>query len=518
MIYLVISVGIILLILFVVFFLLKSKSRLQKKAKKYEKEGNFSEAYFVYEELLSVDPSNLEARWRLALMALAKGAVPRAINEMQSLLARKQYPVGVSEYQIRYALSKAYYSIESLTNSFVEAYKALKINPGHPESNLMMGLLYAGQQKNAEALKYLKTAVALKSNFNEALYYLGLLHADMGDSQAAIEALEKVSRQSESRPEANLYLGIFYKDRKMFPDAIRKLQKLIRNTTNPKYRVEGHRLLGLCYKEKGLIDDAITSYEVAVKEAGHSGHSEKQKNMMYDLGMAYTKKGQGDKAMAVWGELKNVDSSYKDVKELLIKGEKGFDGKAFEHALQSWERLTDKEGQRIKGTGILKSSKRFDVDRVVSELGGAIDTSGGDPSRAKRPVLENFLELNNKQFSIVSQRILKVLGFTIVKSMTSKEDSDFEEGKAVAFIANRIHNKTRKNTTYLVQIRRWRENVGPIPIGNCLDMMDESKINNGVLLVTSSFTEAALTAAQRDGRMQLIDRTGLLKVLRKIMK
>ena len=518
MLYLGIGAVVLIGLLFIFFILLKSKSRLEKKAGKLEREGKFSEAYFVYEDLLSADPSNLQARWRLAAMAMAKGAVPRAVNELQAILARKEYPDRVHEYHVRYTLGKAYLSLGSLTSACAEIYKALKINPGHPESNMLMGLLYAGQQKNQEALRFLKTAVGLKTDFGEAYYYLGLLNAETGDSQAAIEALEKASRYSASKPEADLYLGMFYKDRKMFPDAIRKLQKLIRNSENPRLRVEAHRLLGLCYKEKGLIDDAITSYEVAAEEAVHAGHTEKRKNILYDLGMAYTKKGLGDKAMAVWGDLKSQDSSYKDVNELLLKGEKGFDGKAFEHALQSWERITDKEGQRMKGAGLLKSSKRFDIDRVVRELGGAVEPGAGDPARSSKPLIERFLELNNKQFFIAGQKLLKILGFTLLKSLKSREESDFEEGKALAFAASRIHPKTRKKTIYLVQIRRFRENVGPIPVGNCLDMMDESKIDNGILFITSSYSEAALNAAKRDGRLQLVDRSGLIRVLRKFLK
>jgi HJR/Mrr/RecB family endonuclease len=100
----------------------------------------------------------------------------------------------------------------------------------------------------------------------------------------------------------------------------------------------------------------------------------------------------------------------------------------------------------------------------------------------------------------------------------SDADPDYDEGKAVAFVASRVHPRSKKNVTYLVQIRRFRENVGPIPVGNCLDMMQELSLENSIFFVSSSFTEAALNIVQRDNRVQLIDRTGLVKVLRKIIK
>lgn len=499
-------------------FLHKNKGRQLKKAVHFESEGKVNEAYLCYEAVLASDPGNLTARWRLALMAIARGAYPRAVSELQALLARREYPEKVQEHHVHFALGKAFVGMDSLANAFVAYYKGLQLNPGHPEGNLRMGLLYASQQKNDKALKYLKTAVGMNEQYGEGFYYLGLLHADMGDFQSAIECLEKAGRYAGEKPEVDLYLGMFYRDRKMFPDAIRKLQKLVKNSVDPALRVEGYRLLGLCYKEKGLIDDAITHYEVAANEAGASGSQEKQKEILYNLGMAYTKRGQGDKAMEVWSSLRAVDSAYKDVNELIAKGKNGFTTRAFEHALESWERISDKESGRLRGSGLLKGARRFDIDKLARELGGDHELGAADPKNEYKPVLERFIELNNKQFQIAAQRMLKVLGFTIHREVKSDADPDFDEGKAIAFVASRVHPRTKKNVAYLVQIRRFRENVGPIPVGNCLDMMQELSLENSIFFVSSSFTEAALNIVQRDNRVQLVDRTGLVKVLRKIIK
>lgn len=517
MLYVLLAVGLLGFGFFIFRMFMGGDKRLLSNGERLEKEGKYDDAFFAYEHAVRVDPENGDARWRLANLAYKRGALSRAVSEFQSLLAIAKFPEGVREYDVRYMLGRAYMALDSLPNAFVEFYRIQQQNPGHAAANVQLGLIYAGQERLDTALKHIKRAVGMDPGNAEAHYYLGLIHAEKGNFQEAIAELEKTTRIAPQNVHANYYLGMFYKDRNMLVDAIRRFQQVVNSTQDPKLRLEGYRLLGLCYKEKGLIDETITNYEVAASQMRNIDDIETQKDILYNLGMAYTKKGEGNKAMAAWKNIEQVDSSYKDVQELINKGARGFDMKEFQHAVNSWDRLTSREGTRLRGAGLLKSKKRFDIDRLIQELGGGAEDGADLKKDNQKPLTERFLDLNNKQFVLVVQKMLRLLGFTLQKAVSSNEDTDFEEGKAVAYVATRKDPKTRKVKTYMVQVRRWRENVGPIPIGNSLDMMQELNLEHGFLFVSSMFTDAALNVARRDGRLQLVDRRGMIKVLKKIM-
>jgi hypothetical protein len=67
----------------------------------------------------------------------------------------------------------------------------------------------------------------------------------------------------------------------------------------------------------------------------------------------------------------------------------------------------------LRGSGLLKGERRFDIDKLARELGGDHELGAADPKSEYKPVLERFIELNNKQFHIAAERMLKILGFTI---------------------------------------------------------------------------------------------------------
>ncbi|MCK5267558.1 MAG: tetratricopeptide repeat protein [Spirochaetes bacterium] len=501
---------------FVIRLFLNTDEKMLHKGYKLEKDGKYDDAYILYENALRKNLENYEARWRLGNLAFKKGVMMRAVSEFQTLLAIRKFPENVRLDDVRYMLGYAYLNLNSLANAFVEFYKIVEHNPNHSDANMQIGVIFAGQEKMDDALRYIKKSLSINPVNANANYYLGLICAEKGEFQDAISYLEKTIKITPNNAKANLYLGLFYKDKRMLNDAIKRFQHVANSTDDPQMRVDAYRLLGMSYKERGLIDEAITNYEAAANESRGSDNLEKRKDILYNLSMAYTKTGSGEKALAKWKDIHRVDNSYKDVEQLIIRGRSDFDYNNFIDAVNSWERIITKEGARLKGSGLLKSSKRFDIDRLIRELGG--DSGGADlKDPAGKTITEKFIDLNIRQFTIVSEKMLRILGFSIEKRISSNVDTDFEEGKALAYLAVRRNPKNRKLKRYLIQIRRWRENVGPIPIRNCIDMVQELGVSSGLFMVTSLFTDGALNASRQDGRLQLIDKRGLIKLLKKAM-
>lgn len=90
--------------------------------------------------------------------------------------------------------------------------------------------------------------------------------------------------------------------------AIENLQLALRS---PKVRINALILLGKAYLEKGFHDMAAEQLQTAKSEI--PGANEQKKDVLYQLGTAYEKQGDMDKAMAEFKALYSADISYRDV-------------------------------------------------------------------------------------------------------------------------------------------------------------------------------------------------------------
>lgn len=481
---------------------------------KLEKEGRLNDAIKWYENSVNANTEDHEVRLRLARLYKKVGLSEKAINQFQAVIAGKRYPEYTSEQEIRLELGETFESIESLNNAFVEYHKVIQSNPLNVAAHKRIGAIYAGQGILDKAIKHYNKALEINPKDKDIHFYLGLSYIDMNRTHDAMRSLENAVKSSPDNLKANYYLGVIYKDRNMLDQAIKLFNTTANQSNDSNIKMESHRLLGETYKELGLIDEAITNYEEAVKKTVDNNDIEKQKEILYNLGMAYTKSGKKQLAINNWEKLQSIDNSYKDVNELIRTGKESFHMSDFDAALMNWEKAKSEETKYIKGRGLMKAKTQFNLEELEKQLGNGGIGSFLDSSSSNK--YERFLSTSMKQFVSISHTLLRKMGFNVLKDVHNPNDVNYIEGKGVDFIAQ-SDIKGKRREMYYIQIRRWHELVGEIPLRNCIENMIKFGCEKALFIVTSEFTSQAISIAKREERLSLIDGSGLNRALRKII-
>lgn len=118
--------------------------------------------------------------------------------------------------------------------------------------------------------------------------------------------------------ETHYNLGLAYKEMGLFDDAVEEFQNAAKivaaSDGTPRY-LQCCNLIGHCFVEKGMPELAIKWYQRGLDAPGHS--DEEYQALRFELGMAYEKAGEKDKAIAQFTEIYAVNVAYRGVGEKL---------------------------------------------------------------------------------------------------------------------------------------------------------------------------------------------------------
>jgi tetratricopeptide (TPR) repeat protein len=208
-----------------------------------------------------------------------------------------------AEAEIRAGLALAPRSLEGLNllgialgeekdfSGAMEAFQqALKINPRSPETHNNLGNSYVVQDKKELAEREFRTTLRYQPRNRDANYNLGLLLLARNDPRDAVTCFSRVQPQS---PEvlfnlAQAYLGAGQKEKGL--ELARALSEQAKND------VRAHFTLGVLLAKQREYGAASHEFEVADSLQPDTFE------ILYNLGQAYRKKGDNDKAVVVLGK------------------------------------------------------------------------------------------------------------------------------------------------------------------------------------------------------------------------
>lgn len=124
-------------------------------------------------------------------------------------------------------------------------------------------------------------------------------------SDFKIKVDEKIG---EADLEARYNLGIAYLEQDLIDDAINEFKLALQDE---KWEMESFTNLGECYKRKDEFGEAIKWYEKALKLV--AGNSIQEYVLKYEIASLYEAKEESDKALLLFGEVKEWNPEYGDV-------------------------------------------------------------------------------------------------------------------------------------------------------------------------------------------------------------
>lgn len=506
--YVLIFVAVGVVIYFGVNALLKDKTTVLQRAENLKNNGDFDAAAEIYNSLILKDQFNPTYHLLLGDVYYETDNFKRAIIEYE-IAMKSEKDLGIDEIRsLNRKLGIAYYKIGNYPKAFLSLFNAYLNNQSDAPVCMYIGLVYASQKKYEKANNYLSKAAALDPRSYDIHYYAGIIAALLTKREIAIREFSIAKRFNPNNPRLDLYIGAILKDNRDYMTAIKYLKNAQKYLTEVEYKMKTSLLLVECYKGIGLVEDAITTLETARQENTDPADMkavEWKKNVMYNLGMAYVKKGNMEKGLAAWNDLKHFDFFYKDIKELTSSETSR---ESLSHATERWMVMPGVTLQDIVPVKDIVSQKLFDIDTLEK----TVESNLGGVQAEAISAVETFKNMHVRQFKEVSRKVMSFMGFNIQKEITINYDSDFQDGKAVGFVAR----KDRQD--FLVIIKRYNDNVSGVVLMNAVGTAKTMGIQNAVVMITSRFNPDAINIAKRNKNLILIDRRGLVKALKAAIK
>jgi tetratricopeptide (TPR) repeat protein len=203
-------------------------------------------------------------------------------------------------------IASHYRKLGEYDNALEWVGKARELEAGRADVNLerLVGTLKREKMQKAIA----EIEARLEENPYDAEAQKSLEQLRVEERTFRLEQCESLVQRYPNEYSYRYELGELYFEDEKTDDAIKQLQMAQRS---PKVRIAALILLGKAYLQKGFHDLAAEQLTTAKNEI--SGMTENKKDVLYQLGTAYEKQGDMDKAMAEFKTLYGADISYRDV-------------------------------------------------------------------------------------------------------------------------------------------------------------------------------------------------------------
>jgi tetratricopeptide (TPR) repeat protein len=203
---------------------------LFNKAKLYETEQRWSEAFSAYSEILKRDPTNAIAHYRLGAVSEKLGATESALRSYQEALRLNP---GLGE--ARTALAGFYTNqgvAQRRNNQLDEAaqslQQALTYNASSANAHFELGQVFEQRGQSNEAIAEYQEAIKLDPDKSAGHTRLAKAYSAQGQHEAALKEYQEVLRLNPEDPTAHHGLGVTYNELGQKEQAIASLQQAVR--------------------------------------------------------------------------------------------------------------------------------------------------------------------------------------------------------------------------------------------------------------------------------------------------
>lgn len=209
-----------------------------------------------------------------ALQAQGDTAPPEAVKAIPDLIASAVDatskaialdPTNYYNYVSQARISEVGASLgipNAYENAKISYAQALAYNPTNPSLYLNLARLEASHEKMDEAFKNIGTALELKQNYTEAVFFLSQLQVSQGKIDEAITSVQYATQINPLNPLLHFQLGLLYYNDKQYQLASTSFAKAVE--LNPSY-ANAQYFLGLTLARLGRNPEAIVQFEAVLE-------------------------------------------------------------------------------------------------------------------------------------------------------------------------------------------------------------------------------------------------------------
>jgi tetratricopeptide (TPR) repeat protein len=199
-------------------------------------------------------------------------------------------------------LAKLYLYIEKHQEAFNYINEAIKINSGLAVPYFVKGLIYDDMADTLRAIKQYQTAIERNPDFYEVYILLGLKHAQLKDT-LAVSYYKNAIRIKPKSVEAHYNLAMFFQENGYYDRAISEYDYILNNIDSVNYQA--------IYNKGYMYLEFSRNYDKALKLFTKAYQiNQSSPNGIYNLGLAYEKIGNKEKAKEYYNKVLRILPSY----------------------------------------------------------------------------------------------------------------------------------------------------------------------------------------------------------------
>lgn len=173
-----------------------------------ESAGRFDEAEKEYEAAIKAQPNDLRSAIALGEFYLRRGDSSRATAALQEASSPTLASSAMDAAGLRTRLAVALMGVGDVDGGVAQFRKVIELDPGSGDAQYNLGYAMLTQGKTAEAIPFLRRAVALRSDVALWHYNLGVATFMTGDAVTALPAIREAIRISPHDPQMHGFLSV----------------------------------------------------------------------------------------------------------------------------------------------------------------------------------------------------------------------------------------------------------------------------------------------------------------------
>jgi restriction endonuclease Mrr len=313
---------------------------------------------------------------------------------------------------------------------------------------------------------------------------------------------------------ANLAMAFAQQRKRDHKTGINYVTMIVENSKDPTALFLARRLLGVLLVQSKRAAEGVKVLEDLLAHARANEMTEEIGLILYDLGFAALSAELTDLAYEYWNQLYQHDRNYRNIQTLVTSlrremdadirsGSRPAEGSVAD-LIEEWQENAFPDNFLWNICG-LRSERKIDLKKVTvtarvaaadrDEGGAGASAPAVEMSGDATEALARFSSLEPENFRIIANRVVGRLGYRVDEILTTYREAD-----GVDYLAVPTGEKAR----ILVAVRRWKSNIGEIPLRNFAQAVNDMKAREGLFITASELTETAETALPRIGRVRVV--------------
>lgn len=303
----------------------------------YLSRGLAEKAVAEFSRAATIEPSNREVLFKLALALTETGNHSKAAETLQSLVKispddwNAWFNLGVTLHklgQLKEAAAafdeaskspkdggKALFNIAMIrldskdySGACEAALEALNKNPGITEAYKVAGISSLRSGRPDEAVKLFSKLVEANPSSWESHYQMALAYMEIGDLTKAGDAFDQVLKLQPTNKNLWVEFGLFKENRQLYAEALECYKKALEiGGDDPKILFKA----GFVSQQLGDSDAALSFYKSAVKEDRNMAEA------YHNMGLIYHSKGSGTMSLQSFKKALELDPSNESYRKSL---------------------------------------------------------------------------------------------------------------------------------------------------------------------------------------------------------